>query len=66
MTGHELKHARLALQMTQARLAEVLGVSVGSVARWEMPANRGPDGQDRYPVPLHIEKSIARITSYQP
>ena len=35
MEGRELKERRLALGLTQARLAEILDVKPNTVARWE-------------------------------
>lgn len=35
MDGTELKEARLKLDLTQAQLAEILGVKPNTVARWE-------------------------------
>jgi len=35
MKGKELKSRRAALGMTQAQLAEILGVQPNTVARWE-------------------------------
>ena len=46
MTGSELAEARRLLGYTQGQLAKALGVSVNTIARYEMPSNNG-----RYPVP---------------
>ena len=42
MTNHELRSWRLAKGLTQARLAEALGVRSMTVARWEWGALRIP------------------------
>lgn len=35
MTGDELREKRVALELTQAQLAEILDVKPNTVARWE-------------------------------
>jgi transcriptional regulator with XRE-family HTH domain len=46
MTGPELRALRQRLGLTQAQCAERLGLSLNTVARYEMPSNQG-----RFPVP---------------
>ena len=60
MDSEQLKQARKALGVTQARLAEQLGVTVGTVARWEMPANLG-----RWPVPHWAIRELRRVVAHQ-
>ncbi len=43
MKPQELKRARAALGLTQAGLAEKLGVTKNTVARWEIGARRIPE-----------------------
>lgn len=50
MNGDDLRVARKALGLTQDKIAEELGVSRNTYARYEMPSNGG-----RYPVPRPIE-----------
>lgn len=54
MTGPELKAARLTLGLTQAGLAERAGLSVGTIARYEMPSNQG-----RFAVPKWLPALLA-------
>ncbi len=56
MTNLELHSIRKALNLTQAALAEALEVNVSTLARWEMPANRG-----RYPVPKWVSREVNRL-----
>ena len=59
MTGHELKQIRLkTLHVTQERLAEVLGISTGTVARWEA----GGANSGRWPVPHWAVREMHRMT----
>ena len=46
----DLRQARKQLGYTQAMLAEKIGVSVGSVARWE--------GNHTKPVPKYVEVAL--------
>jgi transcriptional regulator with XRE-family HTH domain len=56
MEGQELKERRLALGLTQARLAEILDVKPNTVARWE----RGI-----LVVPKYIALAIETVERYQ-
>ena len=56
MTNTELRQIRLALGYTQQQLSEQLQVSVGSIARYEMPKNEG-----RFPVPKWMERELNRL-----
>ena len=56
MTNTELKQIRLALGYTQQQLSEQLQVSVGHIARLEMPKNEG-----RFPVPKWMERELNRL-----
>ena len=53
MTGPELKAARLTLGLTQEGLAERAGLSVGTIARYEMKSNQG-----RFAVPKGLSLLI--------
>ena len=48
MTGLDMKHARKHLGYTQAVLAEQLGVTPNTCARWEQP-------KGGFPIPRSIE-----------
>lgn len=43
MTKNELKQARSALEMTQTELAQEVGVTQNTVARWEMGVRGIPE-----------------------
>ena len=57
MTGAELKRARAILGYSRRTLAEIIGVSTGTIARWEMPGNKG-----RWPIPAWVAVVAERLT----
>lgn len=48
--GERLKHARIAAGLSQERLSSAIGVSVGTVSRWERAIH----------APSKIERKLAR------
>lgn len=59
MTGKQLQSKRRELGLTQARLAELLGVAANTVARWER-GERLPTGRL---LDLAMEAIAARLRS---
>lgn len=57
MTGNELKQLRVQAGLTQAELAERLGVSGSTVSRWE---------QNKIPIPSGIEAKLREILQDDP
>ena len=53
MTGAELKRVRAILGYSRRTLAEIIGVSAGTIARWEMPGNKG-----RWPIPAWVAVTV--------
>lgn len=54
MNGEKLRKVRDDLQLTQAQLAEKLGVSANTVARWE---------RDEMAIPPYLELALKQIES---
>ena len=52
MNGAELREKRKELNMTQTELAEALGVSMNSVARWE---------RDEVPIAPYLHLALEQI-----
>ena len=57
MTGAELRTIRRALDFTQEKLAEKLGVHVVTVANWE----RG-----KHPIPYSVAIAVSTFTNEEP
>lgn len=58
MTGHEIQHLRIALQLSQQELAQLLGVHWVTVSKWEREV--APPDPYRLALLLQFQQSAAK------
>lgn len=65
MTPHEIVELREALRYTQQQLADLTGIGVASIARWENGYNIQNEAHDKFLRLLKYEDNLRRLAAMQ-